>query len=235
MTDKSLWKAFLVSKGAQILYSWCAGFGLSNDVNITVILKALKYMPFDIHVFNTMPFPKYLKKITKQSSKANQDLANSILNEWKRVAEKEMNKEESLKRPKKDIMSSAPIKKQKQEEKKPAVVAVSSFDIFKKLSEPAKGKQPESSVSLKRKLSDPLPLSTLLPFRNNSDSAATTVDTTQRKFAGPIVNSPIEERISISEKTGKPKKSVRFLPESEMRKIVLFNMEDAPAVVVCSF
>jgi hypothetical protein len=48
------------------------------------------------------------------------------------------------------------------------------------------------------------------------------------------VTTPTEERKAptISEKTGKPKKAVRFKPDNEITNVVLFGINDLPLSVV---
>jgi hypothetical protein len=116
--------------------------------------------------------------------------------------------------------------------------SMGGMDIFQKLNQSvALPKVKLGDLTLKRKSSDPNPQSQTpaQKARSNSDvsplDALITPENTAISYRK--VSSPVKEtNPSISEKTGKLKKSVRFKSEKEINQVVFFSKEDAPVVVV---
>jgi hypothetical protein len=115
--------------------------------------------------------------------------------------------------------------------------SMGGMDIFQKLNQSVALPKVKIDLALKRKSSDPIPQSQTLSQKRRSHSDVSPLDALITPENSAIsyrkVSSPVKELVpTISEKTGKLKKSVRFKPEKEINQVVFFSKEDAPVVVV---
>jgi hypothetical protein len=135
-------------------------------------------------------------------------------------------------------------------EKKP-IQASAGMSVFEQLNQqtPAmsvsapKLKLSDLTNSLKRKNSDPShsSISSTVPSRAKSgvsplDSLLSMSGMSYLKEKSPVEEkTPVivkEPTVTISKKTGKPKKLVRFKPENEIKNVVYFGFNDIPRSVV---
>jgi hypothetical protein len=244
VNDVAIWKEFYAQNGLKILLLWASSYGLSNDQNGKMMLRTIRKLPYDANAFAEAPIYKFVTNMVKKGSTENRNIASIILDEVKRKtandSEKKSNIKETLKRPKEEALPAVKKVKvddsvKKVEEKKPAYVSTGGNNIFQMLNT----KPTPSAAPTKLKLSDLAPVKkkespVLIPRPKSSTDISPLDALLPSNFERQP--SPVRERVpTISKKTGKPKKIVSFKPESEITKVVFFDKDDAPSVVVIEF
>jgi hypothetical protein len=204
-------QAFVVSKGMAILYNWRLKVD-KDQTNIKIYLKTLSALPFNIKAFKEYPIAKYLSKkwaaddMPLGKANSNIDIRNnvlSLLDKWMKIA----TSSQAVKR------TGLETRIEPKRVKVDQLTAVGSSNLFKKLNENSFPKADTANIISSKKYTDDTPSSsTNLSYKSAS--------------------SPTREYNLTTFKPGKNKKSVRFKGPGQLESVKMFNLDDAPEVIV---